>query len=300
MRSAAYETVDVFTTTRFGGNPLAVIAEAKGLSSDEMQAIAREFNYSETTFVLTPKDPANTAQVRIFTPATEIPFAGHPNVGTAYVLGKHAVARGERPEGFRFEEGAGLVEIRLTDGGEGAELTAPQPFRRGVEVDPADIAACLTLDPADVVAANHPPVEAGVGLPFIFAELASLEVLGRAKANPAAFEAAHERYQPQGLRFSVFMYVRRDGANHVQARMFAPLTGVPEDPATGSASGGLGGLLASLDPRPDAELAVAIDQGVEMGRPSRIHVTAIRRGGQVAEVRVAGRCVPVMQGTIAL
>lgn len=301
MRSVAYETVDVFTTTRFGGNPLAVIPDGQGLSTEEMLAIAREFNYSETTFVLPPKDPANTAQVRIFTPVMEIPFAGHPNVGTAFVLAQHAAARGERPERFRFEEGAGLVEIALSDGGQAAELTAPQPFARGQEIDPADIAACLSLDAAEVVTRHHPPMEGSVGLPFIFAELASLEMLGRTKTNVAAFEAAHERYGIESLRFSIYAYVRLgEGPERLQGRMFAPLTGVAEDPATGSASGALGGLLASLDPRAAAEIKVSIAQGVEMGRPSRIEVTAVRRGGQVVEVRVAGRSVPVMAGTISL
>jgi trans-2,3-dihydro-3-hydroxyanthranilate isomerase len=302
MGSVAFETVDVFTTTRFGGNPLAVVPDAASLTAEQMQAITREFNYSESTFVLPPADPANTARVRIFTPASEIPFAGHPNVGTAYVLAKLAAARGEAADAFRFEEGAGLVEVDiLREGGEvaGARIRAPQGFSRGVDVAPQDIAACLGLDPAEVLSRNHGPLEASVGLSFIFAELASLEALGRVKARIDAFEDACARYKEAGLRFSIFAYVRLgDRPERVRARMLAPLSGVPEDPATGSASCALGGLLASLDPRPDADLAVSIDQGVEMGRPSRLEVTVASRGGAVADVRVAGGCAPVMAGRI--
>lgn len=295
MRSIAYRTVDVFTAERFGGNPLAVIPDAAGLSDAEMQAIAREFNYSESTFVLPPADPANTARVRIFTPASEIPFAGHPNVGTAYVLAELARARGEAPSGFRFEEGAGLVAIELVE--DGARITAPQPLSRGVEVAPDDIAACLSIDVSEVVTSRHAPVEAGVGLPFIFAELASLETLGRIETNTAAFSEACRRYKDAGLRFSLYAYVRLS-EGRVRGRMFAPLSKVPEDPATGSAACALGALLATLDGG-DGPFAVSIDQGVEMGRPSRLEVTVERRGAMAA-VQVAGRCTPVMQGVIVL
>jgi trans-2,3-dihydro-3-hydroxyanthranilate isomerase len=302
MASVAFETVDVFTTVRFGGNPLAVVPDATSLTAEQMQAIAREFNYSESTFVLPPKDPANTARVRIFTPATEIPFAGHPNVGTGYVLAKLSAARGQAPDAFRFEEGAGLVEVEiLREDGEvtGARIRAPQTFSCGVEVAPNDIAACLSLAETDVVTRHHGPVEGSVGLPFIFAEIGSLDALGRVAIKTDAFEDACARYKEAGLRFSIFAYVRLgEGPERIRARMFAPLSRVPEDPATGSASCALGGLLASLDPRPDAEVAISIDQGVEMGRPSRLEVTALRRGGAVAEVKVAGGCAPVMQGRI--
>jgi trans-2,3-dihydro-3-hydroxyanthranilate isomerase len=304
MRSFDYRTVDVFTSERFGGNPLAVIPDARGLSSEEMQAITREFNYSESTFVLPPKDAANTAQVRIFTPASEIPFAGHPNVGTAYVLAQLAAVRGEAPESFRFEEGAGLVEIEVlrSDGDVvGARIRAPQRLKLGVEVEAADVAACLGLEAADIVTRHHAPVEAGVGLSFIFAEVSSPARLAAVECDLAAFARANARYNEAGLRFSIFAYARLgDGPERLRARMFGPLTRVPEDPATGSASCAMGALLASLEKAPDGELNVAIDQGVEMGRPSRLEVTAIRRGGQVVDVRVAGSCVSVMQGALSL
>ncbi len=297
MRSFEYQTVDVFTDTRFGGNPLAVIADARGLSGAEMQAIAREFNYSETTFVLPPQDPANTAQVRIFTPVSELPFAGHPNVGTGYVLGR----LGRAGDGtMRFEEGAGLVEVVLTDGGEGARIRAPQAFsKRDYGITADEIAACLTLDAADVVTARHPPLEASVGLPFIFAELASLEALGRLKANGAGFDAACARHGEAGDRFNLFAYART-GERSIRARMLGPHVGVPEDPATGSACGAVGGLLASLEAQSDGELVYEIAQGVEMGRPSRIEVIAAKASGQVTAVHVAGRCVPVMRGVLTV
>jgi trans-2,3-dihydro-3-hydroxyanthranilate isomerase len=304
MRPFDYRTVDVFTNQRFGGNPLAVIPDARGLSGEEMQAIAREFNYSETTFVLPPRDAANTAQVRIFTPAGELPFAGHPNVGTAYVLAQLAGARGEAPDSFRFEEAAGLVEVEvLRSGGEvtGARIRAPQPLTVGLAVDPADVAACLGLSAADIVTRHHAPVEAGVGVSFIFAEVASLERLGAIECDLAAFARANARYHEAGLRFSIFAYVRLgEGPERLRARMFGPLTKVPEDPATGSASCGVAALLASLETAADAGLTVAIDQGVEMGRPSRLEVTVVRRAGEAVDVRVAGSCVPMMQGTLSL
>src|SRR5690349_16539601 len=175
MRQVAYETLDVFAEHRFGGNPLGVVADARGLSGEEMQSIAREFNYSESTFVLPPKNAANTAHVRIFTPASEIPFAGHPNVGTAFALARAGSVFGKTVgDTMRFEEGAGLVEIdvkRRGDVVEGASIRAPQPLELEGEVSAALVAACVSLRADEVVTARHQPVVASVGLPFVFAEL---------------------------------------------------------------------------------------------------------------------------------
>lgn len=295
MRSFEYQTVDVFTDQRFGGNPLAVFPDARGLGDGEMQAIAREFNYSESTFVLPPEDPANTARVRIFTPVNELPFAGHPNVGTGFVL----AAMGRATAGtMRFEEGAGLVELRLLADG-GVSFRAPKPLELGPEVAAEAVAACLSLEVSEVVTAHHRPRSASVGLPFIFAEVRSLDALASVQPDTAAFARASAQYPGVAERFSLFAYVRT-GAGSLRARMLAPLLGVAEDPATGSACAAVGGLLASLDERPEAELHLSIDQGVEMGRPSRIEVTAIRRAGAVAEVHIAGRCAPVMRGVLEL
>src|SRR5229473_912320 len=182
-----YITVDVFTDRAFGGNPLAVVLDAGGLSTAQMQAVASEFNYAETTFVLPPRDGAHDAQVRIFTVNKELPFAGHPNVGTAFVLATQ-VAR--PPARFLFEEGAGLVPVEiLTDEGRavGAELTAPQPLSRLTQLGAEQAAACLSLTAADIKSNRHPPQIVSVGLPFLVVEVASRDALRRARPDAAAF-----------------------------------------------------------------------------------------------------------------
>jgi trans-2,3-dihydro-3-hydroxyanthranilate isomerase len=287
-----YVTVDVFTDRMFGGNPLAVVLDAEGLSTAQMQAIAREFNYSETTFVLPPADPANTARVRIFTPGSELPFAGHPNVGTAFVLATLGRVAGQA----RFEEGAGLVAVDLvSEAGTvtGAELLAPQPLSVGDGPGVAEVASMLSLPEADISSELHAPCVASVGLPFVIAELRSRAALSAAAPHITAFR----RVGADGL----FVYTRDGGGvADLHARMFAPLSGVGEDPATGSANAALVGLLAQLDPRGDADLALRVAQGEDMGRPSLLVVRAEKRAGQVVSVRVGGGCVMVMQGRLAI
>ncbi len=297
MRRVAFETVDVFAERRFGGNPLAVVTDARGLSTAEMQAVAREFNYSESTFVLPPADSANTARVRIFTPTNEIPFAGHPNVGTAFVLGRLASVFGRATSDvMRFEEDAGIVDVSLVRrGGEvaGARIRAPRAVEVGEEIAPATVAACASVDAKDVAVEQHRPVVTSVGLPFTIAELRSLEALGRATPDTAAFREAERRHHKKDDRFSLFLYVHT-GEGRVRARMFAPLSNTPEDPATGSASAALAGLLARLQGAESA-FHVTIEQGVEMGRPSVIE--AFVENGRIF---VAGACVPVMHGMLML
>src|SRR3954451_25207017 len=182
-----YVTVDVFTDRPFGGNPLAVVLDAGGLSTAQMQAIATEFNYSETTFVLPPADPAHDAQVRIFTVNREIPFAGHPNVGTAFVLATRAP---KLPARLLFEEGAGLVPVEIvTEQGRvvSTEFTAPQPLKRMSHVSAEQAAACLSLPAADVKTDRHAPQIISVGLQFLAVEIASRAALRRARPDPAAF-----------------------------------------------------------------------------------------------------------------
>lgn len=301
MTQVAYETVDVFTETRFGGNPLAVIPDARGLSSDQMLSIAREFNYSESTFVVPPSNASHTARVRIFTPASEIPFAGHPNVGTAFVLGRMGSVFGrETSDVMRFEEDAGLVEIALTrrDGHVvGAGIRAPRDLELGEVLLPDIVAPCASLEPGDIVVERHAPVFASVGLPFIVAQVKSIESLAKAEPDTAAFTRARRRYGGDAERFSLFLYARVS-ATRVRARMFAPLTKVPEDPATGSASAALGGLLSSLAPDVSA-FQITIEQGVEMGRPSLIEVRADMDRGR-RKIVVSGSCVPVKRGTLTL
>lgn len=300
MRQIAYETFDVFAEKRFGGNPLGVVADARGLSSAEMQSIATEFNYSESTFVLLPENPSNTARVRIFTPASEIPFAGHPNVGTAYALGRLGAVFGKAVgDTMRFEEGAGLVEVNVQRHGGavvGARIRAPQELDLGEEVSPATVAACVCLRSDEVVTTHHQPLVASVGLPFVFTELKSLDALKRAAPNVDAFNEAARKHPNERLRFSTHLYVRT-GESKVRARMFAPLSNVFEDPATGSAAAALGGLLASLA-RKDT-LDIAIEQGVEMGRPSYIGVHVSTADGK-RSIAVSGKCVPVMRGTLEI
>jgi trans-2,3-dihydro-3-hydroxyanthranilate isomerase len=291
-----YVTVDVFTETKFGGNPLAVVLDAEGLDGAAMQAIAREFNYSETTFVLPPARAENTAHVRIFTPAEELPFAGHPNVGTAFALARIGAVFG-RPAGevLRFEEAAGLVPVRvLRARGEiaGAELTAPQPLSRGPELTAAELAACLGLAEDDVSLKRHAPLVAGVGTNFLIAELASVAALGRVRPDGAAYAAL-----PDDVPRKILAYARA-GRAALQARMFFAIPHIAEDPATGSANAALAALLAELAPRPDGTFRLAIAQGVEMGRPSLLRTGADKTAGTVTAVRIGGSCVPVMEGLI--
>ena len=302
-----YLTVDVFTDRAFAGNPLAVVPDATGLTAVQMQAIAAEFNYSESTFVLPPEDPAHTARVRIFTRQNEIPFAGHPNVGTAFTLARLAERSG-RTLGptLLFEEAAGLVPVDLMRDADarviGATLTAPQPLTLDQRVPAAVVARCVGLDAAAVLTSRHEPVVASVGLPFLIAEVTP-EAIGRARADVAAAADAARRFPFKMGRFSIHIYARtpdrRDGAD-LRARMFSPLGGTGEDPATGSANGALIALLAGLEARADGVLARDVLQGVEMGRPSLLQVSAETKAGAVTRVRVGGRCAPVMEGTLTV
>jgi trans-2,3-dihydro-3-hydroxyanthranilate isomerase len=305
MPIAEFVTLDVFTSERFAGNPLAVVPDARALTADDMQKIAAEFGYSESTFVLPPEGPANSARVHIFTPTTEIPFAGHPNVGTAFLLGQQSQLF-ERPIGdkLRFEESGGLVEVELLrDNGmvAGATIRAPQPLQLGDEIDPQLVPACASLATSQIRIEGHPPVIASVGLPFAFAELESLEALAAARANISVFHEAAARHPRQNGDFSLFLYVRisHDPAS-IRARMFAPLDNVLEDPATGSASAALAALLVSRNPDTDGRFHLTIEQGVEMGRRSIIEVEVAKTGGRATDVRVTGRCVSVMRGTLQL
>lgn len=293
-----FETVDVFTDTRYGGNPLAVVFGAEGLPTERLQAIAREFNYSETTFVLPPEDPANTAQVRIFSTKREMPFAGHPNVGTAAVVGWRGELFGKPlGETVRFEEIAGVVPVALAreDGRiTSTTLTAPEPFSRHQAIPVAEVAACLGLDGDAVTTVRHAPVVGSVGLPFILAELKDADAIRRAEPVRARFAD-----QPAvAARGAILCYARcADDSVDIRARMFAPIRNVAEDPATGSACGALMGLLGTLEAG-SGTLTLRIAQGVEMGRPSLIQGAVDHADGRSLAVRIGGRSVAVMRGTI--
>ena len=291
-----YVTMDVFTEHVFGGNPLAVVLNGAGLTAQQMQAIATEFNYSETTFVLPPRDPAHSAHVRIFTARTEVPFAGHPNVGTAVALARELAARGTAVgDRFVFEEAAGLIPIRLLRSGDrvvGARLTAPKELTVGATVSDRDAAQCVSLSESEVTTRHHPPQVLSVGLPFLVVEVTSRDALRRTRPS----WAAHERVLPPIGTDGVLAYFREPEATHLHARVFAPLDATIEDPATGSAAAATIARLAGLRPATDEDLEWRIDQGVDMGRPSLMGGCTEKRGGVVKAVHIAGNAVQVMHG----
>jgi trans-2,3-dihydro-3-hydroxyanthranilate isomerase len=301
-----YLTADVFTEQMFGGNPVAVVLDAAGLSTSQMQAIALEFNYGETTFVLPPRDPVNTAQVRIFTARAEVPFAGHPNVGTAFLLAREREMSGEPPESsLVFEEAAGLVPLTLIRRGAatvGAELRAPERLSVRSQVGRELAAQCLSLQPGDISIANHPPQVLSVGLPFLVVELASRANLSAARPNLRAYESL----LPLDGADSVFAYTCEPGPDApgaervLHARMFAPFDGTLEDPATGSATAATIARLAQLGGTAESERRWRVHQGVDMGRPSLLLGRTTVHNGAVESVHVGGMCVAVMDGTFSL
>jgi trans-2,3-dihydro-3-hydroxyanthranilate isomerase len=296
-----YITVDVFTDRAFGGNPLAVVLDAQGLTTAQMQAIATEFNYSETTFVLPPREAGHDAHVRIFTPVRELPFAGHPNVGTAFVLARLAA---KPPARLTFEEGAGLVPIDvLTEDDKvvGAELTAPQPLKKLAQVSAAEAASLISLTADDVASGRHLPQVVSVGTPFLVAEIHSRDAMRRAKPDAAAFA----RTFPRDGAFAIYFYTRdvapAEAPCEIQARMFFPgASGLIEDPATGSATVAAAALFADIGPTQDGELRLTIGQGFDMGRPSLLLTRVVKQAGKIVSAHVGGRCAPMMQGTLWL
>ncbi|MEA2849403.1 MAG: trans-2,3-dihydro-3-hydroxyanthranilate isomerase [Rhodospirillaceae bacterium] len=302
MPTYSFVTVDVFTDRRFGGNPLAVFPDASGLSDGEMQSLAAEFNLSETTFVVPPEDPSNTARVRIFNRTSEMPFAGHPNVGTGWVL---AGLGRDRDSVLRFEEIAGLVEVRVERDGKGGKLhavtiAAPQPLSLGAEMPVELLAGCVGLDVSDVVVTAHRPIAASVGNSFVIAEVKAA-ALSCAAPDMSRFRSAVEAFPALGpRRLPLYLYAH-DGQSadttRLRARMFSPLSGTIEDAATGSAATPLAALLLSLTT--DSKRRYDITQGVEMGRPSLLACSAWRAGDGI-RANVGGGCVPVLKGEISL
>ncbi|WP_417068841.1 PhzF family phenazine biosynthesis protein [Niveibacterium terrae] len=293
--SLPYLIVDVFTDTALTGNPLAVFPDAGRLSADTMQKIAVEMHLSETIFVLPPEDAAHTARVRIFTPAQELRFAGHPTVGVAIALA--SLGRIPTPEGVStivLEEGVGPVPVRLTvRGGRpvSAQLTAAEaPSFLAAPPDP-EIAAMIGLELADIVPGA---AIASCGSPFLCVELASREALARARGDGAAM-AALPGYGARGI---YLIYPETPELLH--ARLFGMALGIIEDPATGSAAVALGALLASRVPAREARLAWTIEQGVDMGRPSRLELEAEKCDGVITAVRVGGGAVIFARGEVLL
>lgn len=283
-----FETCDVFTDTRFGGNPLAVVYDADALDGAAMQRIAREFNLSETVFVLAPRAAGTDAFIRIFTPALEMPFAGHPNVGCAVLLARR---RGLAGTGIVLDQAAGPVPARLARDAAGAitgaTIEAPQPHAAGDALDPAAMAACAGLPAAAVRRAGlH-----SCGAPFAIAELADAATLAAAAPVTEAF-AAH---LPATRAIGLLLHAPLGPGRH-RVRMFGPLAGVAEDPATGSANAAFGGML--LRESGGTALAATVEQGIEMGRPSLLALAARRDAAGAIRVSVGGGVVPVARGAV--
>ena len=294
-----FYTLDVFTPQRFGGNPLAVVLGGDDLESGQMQAVAREFNLSETVFVLKPQDGANTARVRIFTPAREMPFAGHPTVGTAVLLSELAAEKGAPADGvIRLEEGVGVVPVTVKAGGAGpsyGELSgAVMPVHIGDEPGVGAVAAALSLDESDIGFGNHQVARFDAGNTFLFAPIASREALGRAAINSACWPGLEGR---DGVGVYLYCAGTRPGIDF-HARLFGPEAGVIEDPATGSAAATFPGPLLNADPSGDGVHKWTIAQGEDMGRPSVISLEADVLGGAISAVRVGGQAVRVSSGEI--
>jgi trans-2,3-dihydro-3-hydroxyanthranilate isomerase len=298
-----YLTADVFTDRPFGGNPLAVFPDARGISDARMQQTARELNLSETVFVFPPEDSKHTRRLRIFTPAAEIPFAGHPTVGTAFVLGAVGeVALAGAETRVTFEEGVGPVPVTIRAAGGKpvfAELTAAMLPEVGPS-PPAlpDLAGMLSLDPSDLLdgANEHrdAPEAVSCGVPFLYIPLRDRDAVRRARLRPDRWEELVAGSWAQ----EVYVFARDPelSGSAVRSRMFAPRMGIIEDPATGSATASLGGYLASRSPERDGTLRWVVEQGFEMGRPSLLHLEADKRDGAVTAVRVGGSSVLMSEG----
>jgi trans-2,3-dihydro-3-hydroxyanthranilate isomerase len=297
-----YHVLDVFTERRFGGNPLAVVLAADGLERPDMQAIAREFNLSETVFVLQPRQATHTARVRIFTPAAELPFAGHPTVGTAALLAElkaHAAAGASGPSQALvvLEQEIGIVRVGVRlrpQGAPHAEFDAPRlPEDLGAAPAVDRLAAALGLIPAEIGFENHRPTRFSAGNPFVFVPVLSLEAIGKAHAMAGHWEAA------VGAT-SVFLYCRQSlhTTSAFHARMFAPQQGIAEDPATGSAVAAFAGIVHRFDALPDGSHKRVIEQGFEMGRPSLIELSMEVDAGRLQAVRIGGHAVRVAEGEI--
>lgn len=288
----AYQLVDVFTREPFTGNPLAVFADAQGLDERLMQRFAFELGFSETTFVLPATRRGCDVRVRIFTPRREIPLAGHPVIGTAFVLAQE----GRANERICFELAAGPTPVESLDGPDGGRIwrmEQPRPRFGPALGDRKAVAAALGLAPADL--ADALPIEpVATGLPFAMVELASLDALARARLDPAAWSALGA----PAAEAIPYLFVRT-GPGAAQARMFAPGEGIAEDPATGSAAGPLGAFLLAhgvLAPGADGVARLEVAQGLEMGRPSRIFIEVEGEGREVRAVRVGGAAVAVGGG----
>ena len=295
-----YQIYDVFTERVLTGNPLAVVLDAEGLETAQMQAIAREFNLSETVFVLEADNPAYSARMRIFTPAVELPFAGHPTVGTAICLASERFGNiGPGQDAVVvLEEGIGPVRcgVRLKDGSGFAEFDLPRlPSNLGMAKSNEILAAALGLEPADITFENHKASIWTAGLPYHFVPVRNGGVL--ATAYPVR-EAWAEAFGDD----DAFLYTRDvEGHDHdFRARMFAPMSGIEEDPATGSAAAAFAGLVQRYDDHPDGDHLILIEQGDDMGRPSVIRLEMTVKNGVLEAARIGGHAVRLAEGILSV
>lgn len=298
-----FHTLDVFTDRTFGGNPLGVFTDATHLSSEVMQSIAREMNLSETVFLGPPETAGGSARVRIFTPGVEVPFAGHPTVGSAIFLASlDASAPTDGEITLVLEENVGPVPVRVRfEGGQptfAQFTTAMLPEHRQSPYSAAELAAMVGLDESDIRRDAMAPEMVSCGLPYFIIPVSTIDAVKRSLLDMGLWKRmlanswAHHVYL-------VCMDGEGDGVD-VRVRMYAPGSGVPEDPATGSAAAALGGYLSRADGRADGSLSWTVEQGLEMGRPSLLYVEADRRSGATSAVRVGGSAVAVSQGSMSV
>lgn len=296
-----YLTFDVFTATPFGGNQLAVIPDASGIPESQLLPITREFNYSEVTFCYPPADAAHTRRVRIFTPGGELKFAGHPTIGTAAALALcEGVLGGAAAGHFTFEMPVGLVPVDVRVEGETlawAELSVAQLPETGPQSPTLNtLAEILSVETGDLIGGSYSPQAISCGHPFLIVPLKSVKAVANARLRHERWEQTMKSWWAPEI-----LIAARDadgGPQHWHARMFAPRINVPEDPATGSAAACLAGFLAARESKGDGTFSWTIDQGIEMGRPSRLEVSADKLGGAVTAVRVAGRAVLMSEGRL--
>ena len=295
-----FYTVDVFSNKIFGGNPLAIFTNTYDISTDLMQSIASEVNYSETVFIQKPKNKDNTAKVKIFTPKNELPFAGHPNVGAGFLLScfPNLIPGNYSKNKMVFEEIAGLVNVIPQYNGAtvvGSKIEAPNKFHKLETVPTSAIQNCIETNEGSIITSNDPPVVAGVGLDFVIAEVQNKEILNNARCNISAFSEADKNFSYGDDFFSLMIYYRGNQQN-IFARVFAPLSGIVEDAATGSACGALGALLASQNNDRNNKYNYKIYQGEMIGRPSLINVSILKEKGQIKRTYISGECVLVSKG----
>lgn len=297
-----YVLYDVFTDTRFKGNPLAVVFEAEGLSDEEMQTLAREFNLSETVFVFAPESAAHTARLRIFTPGRELPFAGHPTVGTAIALMERAGGGQPVDQVAVLEEAVGPVRCAIRLAAEGASFaefdlpTKSTPIRIEKALDRQGMADALSISVKHIGFENHHPSIWTAGVPFLFVPVKDLTTLGEIDFDPMLWEKVAPLHA--GHLLPAYVYCRGINGADFHARMFSPDMGIAEDPATGAAAAALSGLVHQFDRLTDGYHALVIAQGVEMGRASKIHLHLDVSVGQIVRARIGGQAVRVASGLL--